>query len=53
MADKVLIDKQVVKGAMFAIQKLQGHLGIDLTDADGYGETYFALEKALKEADAK
>lgn len=50
MPIRIEIDEQTVRDAMYAIAKMQGHLGIDLTDEDGYGETYFALERALDEA---
>ena len=45
---KIIIEEQTIKDAMHAIAKLQGFLGIDLSDYDsGYGETYEALQSAL------
>jgi hypothetical protein len=48
MNEKVLVDESTVKDAMHAIYKLQSSLGIDLSDEDGYGHIYFALEQALE-----
>lgn len=46
---KITVDTQLLKDAMHAIARLHGFLGIDLDDHDeGYGETYDALESALK-----
>jgi hypothetical protein len=50
MGEKVLVDISTVKDALHAIYKLQSSLGIDLSDEDGFGHIYFALEKALEEA---
>jgi hypothetical protein len=51
MNGKMSIDKDIVTAAMHAIYKLQSSLGIDLSDEDGYGDVYFALEDSLKEAE--
>ncbi|MEK4970676.1 hypothetical protein MKX29_24030 [Cytobacillus sp. FSL R7-0696] len=45
------VDENTLKQAMHAIYKLQSSIGIDLSDEDGYGEVYYALEEAVKEAE--
>jgi hypothetical protein len=51
MEELIYVSKDTVNEAMLAIRRLQNALGIDLTDEDGYGYVYFALEKAIAEAD--
>ena len=47
----IKVDTIILTEAMRAISKLQGSLGIDLVDEDGYGQIYFELERLVREAE--
>ena len=52
MEELIPVSKNTINEAMYAIQKLQRSLGIDLSDEDeGFGYVYFALERALQDAE--